>query len=199
VPQTTWPYNRPEIGKQLAYKANRIGGTERVPDPAVQKSVAVDLARIDYYDPLLRDVELPSVQTATPHHAQPLDRLQAIPGSGKLLSVVLLYAMHDFPRFLRVQAFVSSCPLVTGAKDSAGKRDGTSGATIGTTYLTWAFSEAAVLFLRNHLAAQKCLARLEPKHGKGKALTILAHKLARAVYDRLKRDTVFDMQKFLNG
>jgi hypothetical protein len=40
---------------------------------------------------------------------------------------------------------------------------------------------------------------LEKHHGKGKALTVLAHKLARAVYDLLKRDTVFDMQKFLNG
>ena len=43
---------------------------------------------------------------------------------------------------------------------------------------------------------QKYLARLEKKHGKGKALTILAHKLARAVSYLLKRDTVFDMQKF---
>jgi hypothetical protein len=40
---------------------------------------------------------------------------------------------------------------------------------------------------------------LEKKHGKGKALTILAHKLARAVYDMLTRKTAFDMDKFLNG
>jgi hypothetical protein len=39
---------------------------------------------------------------------------------------------------------------------------------------------------------------LEKKHGKGKALTVLAHKLARAVYYMLRRDTVFDIQKFLN-
>lgn len=32
---------------------------------------------------------------------------------------------------------------------------------------------------------QNFLATLENKHGKGKALSILAHKLARAVYDRL--------------
>jgi hypothetical protein len=29
-------------------------------------------------------------------------------------------------------------------------------------------------------------------------LTILAHKLARAVYDMLKRQTAFDMEKFLH-
>ena len=94
---------------------------------------------------------------------------------------------------------MSSCRLVKCAKESAGKRYGTSGAKIGHTHLTWAFSEAAVLFLRHNPAAQKYLARLEHKHGKGKALTIIAHKLARAVYYMLKRDTVFAMQKFLNG
>jgi hypothetical protein len=118
---------------------------------------------------------------------------------GKILSLVLLYEIHDITRFPRVQDFVSSCRLVTCAKESAGKRSGTSGAKIGKTYLKWAFSEAAVLFLRNNPVAQKYLARLEPKHGKGNALTVLAHTLARAVYDMLKRDTVFDMLKFLNG
>jgi transposase len=102
-------------------------------------------------------------------------------------------------RFPRVQDFVSYCRLVKGTKESAGKRSGTSGANIGNAYLQWAFSEAAVLFLRNNPAGQKDVARLEKKHGKGKALTILAHKLARAVYYMLRRETAFDLQKFLNG
>jgi transposase len=97
-----------------------------------------------------------------------------------------------------VQDFVSYCRLVKCAKESAGKRYATSGKKIGNAYLKWAFSEAAVLFLRNNPAGQKLLARLEKKHDKGKALTILAHKLARAVYYMLKRETVFDMNKFLH-
>ena len=40
---------------------------------------------------------------------------------------------------------------------------------------------------------------MEKKHGQGKALTILAHKLARAVYSMLTRDTVFEMDRCLNG
>ena len=199
VQNTNSQYNLPEIGKKLAYKANRDGVAERFPDPAVQKSVEVDLALIDYYDQLLSDVELTIVQTAKQHHAQTLYRLQSVPGIGKILSLVLLYEIHDISRFPRVQDFVSYCRLVKCAKESAGKRYGTSGAKIGNTYLKWAFSEAAVLFLRHNPAAQKYLARLEPKHGKGKALTVLAHKLARAVYYMLKRDTAFNMQKFLNG
>jgi transposase len=199
VQNTNSQYNLPEIGQKIAYKANRDGVAERFPDPAVQQSVAVDLALIDYYDRLLSDLELTILQTAKQHDAQSLYRLQSVPGIGKILRLVLLYELHDITRFPRVQDFVSYCRLVKCAKESAGKRSGTSGAKIGNAYLKWAFSEAAVLFLRNHARGQKYLARLEKKHGKGKALTILAHKLARAVYYLLKRDTVFDMQKFLHG
>jgi hypothetical protein len=97
-----------------------------------------------------------------------------------------------------VQAFVSSCRLVTCAKASAGTRDGTAGTKSGHASLKWAFSEAAGLFLRNNPAGQKYRARLVNKHGKPKALTVLAHKLARAVYDLLKRATAFDLDKFFN-
>jgi transposase len=199
VQQTNWQYNLPELGQKIADKANRHGVAARFPDPAVHKRVEVDLALIDFYDQLLRDVELTIVQTAKQQDAQTLYRLQSVPGIGKILSLVLLYEIHDITRFPRVQEFVSYCRLVTCAKESAGKRYGTSGTKIGNAYLKWAFSEAAVFFLRNHPAGQKYLARLENKHGKGKALTVLAHKLARAVYDMLTRDVVFDLDIFLQS
>jgi transposase len=135
VQQTNWQYNLPESGKQLAYKANRDGVAERLPDPAVQKSVAVDLALLDFYDQRLSDVELSIVQTAKQHHAQTLYRLQSVPGIGKILSLVPLDEIHDLTRFPRVQDFVSSCRLVNCAQESAGKRSGTSDATIGKTSL----------------------------------------------------------------
>src|SRR4029434_3540947 len=191
-------YNLPELGKKIAYKANREGVAERFADPAVQKTIEVDLALISYYDELLRDLELSIVKAAKHHDAHTLYLLQTVPGIGKILSLVLLYEIHDIQRFPRVQDFVSYCRLVKCAKESAGKRYGTAGAKIGNAYLKWAFSEAAVLFLRNHPAGQKYLARLEKKHGTGKALTTLAHKLPPAVDYMLRRDTVFDMQKFLN-
>jgi hypothetical protein len=40
IQNTNSQYNLPEIGKKLAYKANRAGVAERFPDPAVQKSIA---------------------------------------------------------------------------------------------------------------------------------------------------------------
>jgi transposase len=196
VQNTNSQYNLPAIGKKIAYKANREGVAARFADPAVQKSIEVDLALITYYDELLRDVELTLVQTAKHHDANTLYLLQTVPGIGKILSLVLLYEIHQIDRFPRVQDFLSYCRLVKCSKESAGKRLGTSGAKIGNAHLKWAFSEAAVLFLRDHPAAQKYLARLEKKHDKGKALTILAQKLARAVYYMLTRKVAFDTETF---
>src|SRR5205085_2653051 len=139
----------------LAYKANRTGVAERFPDPAVHKSMEVDLALIDYYDQRLRDLELHIVKAAKQHDAQTIYLLQTVPGIGTILSLVLLYAIHDIARFPSVQDCVSSCRLVQCAKASAGKRDGTSGTNIGHASLTWAFSAAAVLFLRENPAGQK--------------------------------------------
>jgi transposase len=198
IQNTNSQYNLPEIGKKIAYKANRDGVAERFPEPAVQKSIEVDLALIDYYDELLRDVELTIVKAAKHHDANTLYLLQTVPGIGKILSLVLLYEIYDINRFPRVQEFASYCRLVKCAKESNGKRVGSSGTKIGNAHLKWAFSEAAVLFLRDHPAGQQLLVRLEKKHGKGKALTILAHKLSRAVYYMLKRKVAFDTHRFLN-
>src|SRR5215510_14106969 len=131
IQQTNWQYTLPEMGKKRASKANRAGGAERLRDPAVPKSVAVDRALSDFYDPLLRDRELTSVRTAKQHDAQTLYRLQAIPGIGKIVRVVLLYASHAITRCPRGQDFVSSCRLVKCAKAAAGKRYGTAGPKIG--------------------------------------------------------------------
>ena len=197
VQNTNSQYNLPEIGKKITYKANRDGVAERFEDVAVQKTIEVDLALITYYDDLLKDLELYILKTAKQHDANTLYLLQTIPGIGKILSLVLLYEIHDIRRFPRVQDFASYARLVICSKESAGKRLGTSGKKIGNAHLKWAFSEAATLFLRQNPAGQKLLGRLEKKHDKGKALSILAHKLGRAVYHMLKRKVAFDMDLFL--
>src|SRR5215510_4916451 len=159
VQQTNSQYNLPDIGKKIAYKTNRAGVAERFADPAVQKSIEVDLALIDYYDQLLRDLELAIVKMAKQHDAHTLYLLQTVPGIGKILSLVLLYEIHRIERFPSVQDFASYCRLVKCSKESGGKRLGTSGKKIGNAHLKWAFSEAATLFLRNNPQAQKLLAR----------------------------------------
>jgi transposase len=122
-----------------------------------------------------------------------------VPGLGTILRLVLRYDIHQLDRFPRVQDFASYCRLVKGAKASGGKRLGTSGNKSGNAHRKWAFSEAATLFLRGNEPGQKYRARLENKHDNGKALSILAHKLARAVSCRLKRQTAFALGQFLRS
>ena len=177
VQHTNSQYNLPAIGKKIAYQANRDGVAERFTDPAGQKSLAVDLALIGCYDEWLRDLELAIVRAAKHHDANTLSLLRTVPGMGTILSRVWLDEIHDIERFPRGQAFASYGRLVKCAKESAGKRAGTAGAKIGNAHLKWAFSEAAVLCLRDHPAGQKFLARLEKKQRQGKALTILAHTI----------------------
>jgi transposase len=197
IQNTNSQYNLPEIGKKVAYKKNREGIAERFCDPSVQKSIEADLSLLDFFDSLLSELELHILRTAKQHDANTLYLLRTVHGIGKILALTILYEIHDINRFPRVQDFVSYCRLVKCAKESAGKIKGTSGKKIGNVHLKWAFSEAAALFLKGNPEGQDYHSRLKKKHGKGKSLTILAHKIARAVYLMLKRKDAFDMQLFL--
>lgn len=197
IQNTRAQYNLPVFGRKLAYHANRAGVVEHFPDPSVQKSIAVDLALIDQYDALVTDLELTIVREAKRHNADAFHRLRSVPGIGKVLALTILYEIHDITRFDRVQEFASYARLIKCARESGGKKLGTGGAKMGNVHLKWAFSEAAVTFLRHNPEGQKLVKRLEKHHGKGKALSILAHKIGRAVYYMLVRGTMFSMDKFL--
>ncbi|MBC8351124.1 MAG: hypothetical protein H8E66_04010 [Planctomycetes bacterium] len=51
--------------------------------------------------------------------------------------------------------------------------------------------------LRECLEAKQFVQRKERKHGKSRAMTMLARKIGRAVYQMLKRKEAFDIAKFL--
>src|SRR5262245_1658309 len=199
IQNTNSQYNLPEFGKKLAYKANREGVEEHFPEPSVRKTIELDVALIDHYDKLLGEVELYITRTAKGHDAQSFSRLQSVPGIGQILALVILYEIQTIARFPRVQDFLSYGRLVKCAKESAGKRYGLSGKKIGNPQLKWAFSEAAVLFLRQNQPGKEYFAKLERKYGQGKALTVLAHKLARAIYYRLSRHQAFDLTRFVTA
>jgi hypothetical protein len=98
-----------------------------------------------------------------------------------------------------VKDFLSYCRLVKGTVASAGKIKGLRGAKLGNPYLRWAFGEAAVIAKRNHYVIAPLSQRLEALlHGnKFKSNTVVAIKLARAVYFMLKNKTVFDPERLL--
>ncbi len=161
VQNTNIQYNLPEIGKRIDRKKNHEGVAERFTDPSVQKIVEVDLEMIDHYNTILSRLEWYIEKTAKGHDSKTYYLLKTIPGVGQILSLVILYEIHDINRFPRVQDFVSYSRLVKCAKESGGKKFGTSGAKIGNAYLKWAFSEAAVLFIRGDKRRQKYFDKLK--------------------------------------
>lgn len=187
---------RREFGRRLAYSANRDGVREHFPDPNVRKSIEVDLALLTQCDALISDLEQTLVRDAKWHDADAFHRLKSVPGIGKVLALTILYEIHGITRFARVQEFASYARLVKGQRQSGGKTLGTSGGKMGNVQRKWALSEAAVLFLRHTHDGKKMLTAIAKKHGKGKALSILAHKLGRAVYSMLSRGTFFSTEKF---
>jgi transposase len=159
IRQTNRQDDVPPLGTPLKSKVQHEGVAQRFADPAVQQNIEVDLALIDDDDRLIRDLE-PQIMTAAQQHAPPtLERLRSVPGIGPIFSWVLLYDIHAIHRFPRGQEFASSCRVVKCAHESAGTRYGTSGHTSGHVHLTWAFSEAAVLFLVDNPPRAE---RLEP-------------------------------------
>ncbi len=197
IQNTHHQYNMPEPRAKVAYKANREGVADSFEDPDTRKSMEIDFSLIEHYDKVIQDVQLHLEKRAKQHDPQMYHRLRSVPGIGKILALTILYEIHDINRFERVQDFLSYARLVKCEHSSAGKKLGSGGAKIGNVHLKWAFSEAAAFFLRLNPEGKKHIRRLAGKHGKAKAMSILAAKLGRSVYFMLSKERAFDMDRFL--
>ncbi len=199
IQNTNSQYNLDPFPERITYKKHRAEIADQFIDPDVRVSMEADLDLIDHLEQLKQKLELYIMRNAKQHDPQAIYRLRSVPGIGPIISLVILYEIGNIERFPRVQDFASYARLVKCAKESAGKRYGHSGGKIGNAHLKWAFSEAGVLFLRNNPDGMKYRKRFERKHGKAKSLSILAHKLGRAVYYMLKRDQAFDLGRFVQA
>jgi transposase len=196
VRSTFQQHNLPAPTGQLRYKKHRIGLADAFSDPVLRCAIEADLALAERYDVVIRELEHTIEARAQVHDPEALELLRTVPGVGKILALTILYEVHHIARFASVQDFSSYARLVKSEHRSAGKRTGSGGAKIGNAHLKWAFSEAAVLFLKGNPRGQAHLKRLQRKHGKGKALSILAARLGRSVYFMLKNQEAFDMDRF---
>jgi len=189
-------YNLPPT-KKLQYASNREGVADSFTDPAVRFSIETDLAMLGDYDRTIRDLERFLEQSAKVHDANNFFRLQTIPGVGRIIAMTLLYEIHDIRRFHSVGRFLSYSRLVRGEHSSNGKSYGSPGKKIGNPYLKWAFSEAVPLFKRQSPQARAYCDRIEKKHGKARANSLLAVKLGRAVYSMLRQGRVFEINRII--
>lgn len=198
IQNTVHQYNLPALGVNLGKPTERDGVVEQFPDGDTRAMVQLDMDLIGYYDTQLAKLEWQLVKQARTHDAESYHLLGSIRGIGKILALVMLYEIQDITRFPTDGQFLSYARLVRCEKESGGKKVGKSNKKIGNSYLRWAFGEAAVLFLKGNPAAQKWLEKQASRHGKGKALAILAKKLGQAVYAMLTTHRCFDEAKFMS-
>ena len=199
ITNTTSQYNLPPHNVNLKNPSARELVKSHFPDPTVQRNMNLDIAILETYAKELSKVEWFIEQQAKQHNPVHLKLLKSVHGIGRILALTMLYEIGDINRFDSVQQFASYSRLVKCKAESAGKSYGTQGAKIGNAHLKWAFSEAAVLYLRGNMEGQKYLEKLQRRMSKAKALSALAHKLGRCIYFMLKNESLFDEQRFLRG
>jgi transposase len=194
-------YNLPPLGKNLGtadHWAELRQGT-RFSHESVRRNVGVDLELIAHLEKMIAGLESYLSQTAKVDDGITYQRLRTVPGVGKVLGLTLLYELHAVGRFATVGQFISYARLVRCAHESAGKKLGTGGKKIGNAYLKWAFTEAACHFVQASERAKKWKQKYGQRHGKGKALSVLAARLGRSVYHMLRKQEAFDEQRFWQG
>jgi len=196
---------------QLAHNRTPAKQTRRIRDPWEEELLAAedhplrqfalknDLAMIRHYDAQIKLLEGRLVSLAKKHSGREFALLQSVPGVGLSLGLTILHEIGPIERFPTVKDFLSYCRLVKGTVASAGKIKGLRGAKLGNPYLRWAFGEAAVIAKRDHAIIGPLAQRLEARFqgNKFKANTVVAIKLARAVYFMLKDKTVFDPERLI--
>jgi len=196
---------------QLAHNRIPARQTRRTRDPWEEQLLAAednplrqialknDLTMIRHFDQQIFALEEELQRQTKKVASRDYALLQSVPGIGENLGLTILYEIGDIERFPTVKDFLSYSRLVKGTVASAGKIKGLRGAKLGNPYLRWAFGEAAVIAKRDHFRIRPLAQRLEEQMNgnKFKANTVVAIKLARAVYFMLKNKTVFDPDRLV--
>lgn len=115
-------------------------------------------------------------------------------GCGDVLSAIIVTEIGDISRFRTMGDFVSYCRLAPTSKLSNGKSKGQGNAKNGNAYLSWALTELATLMARFNEPIRRYLERKQEKTGlRVFAVRALAAKLARCVYQVLRKKESFDL------
>ena len=122
-------------------------------------------------------------------------RLQTVPGIGRILAATIMLEAGDLGRFASAGHFVSYGRLVGSRYMSNDKRKGAGNAKNGNPYLCWAFIEAAHYAMRYNETIrsyyQSKAARTKPVL----ARKAIAHKLGRACYYLIKDNVDFQVER----
>ena len=97
VQMTHHQYNLDAPGRKLAWKANRVGLELHFDDEAARRMIQSDLTMIEQYSEEIKKLEWYISKNAEkdPQRQLLLSILKTIPGVGDILSLTMLYEIHD--------------------------------------------------------------------------------------------------------
>ena len=112
--------------------------------------------------------------------------LMTMPGIGLIMAYTIIAEVGEIERFRSDSAFASYCGLVPSTRQSADKVYHGRIGPAGRRTLKWAFVEAAHTAVRRDSYFASIYHKHEKPKGKGKAIVIVAHQMAKIVYQMLR-------------
>jgi len=162
-------------------------GFEREGD---QLAARVQVTLLEHFDEQIALIEREVLRRVK---ATPLfQRLQSIPGIGKILGMTIALETGDITRFPSPGDFASYCRTVESKRWSNQKVKGRNNGKCGNRHLAWAFVEAAHCSRRFD---ERCAAFFEKKkrqRNTAVATKALGCKLAKAAWWIMKEGTAYD-------
>jgi transposase len=119
-------------------------------------------------------------------------RLQELPGIGKILGLTIALETGAASRFAAAGNFASYCRCVKSVRQSNGKKKGENNRKCGNKYLAWAFVEAAHFACRYDDQCRRFYDRKKQQTNPIIATKSLACKLAKAAWHVMKEDVPYD-------
>lgn len=119
-------------------------------------------------------------------------RLQELPGIGKILGLTIALETGDVNRFADAGNFASYCRCVKSVRQSNTKKKGENNRKCGNKYLAWAFVEAAHFACRHDEPCRRFYDRKKQQTNPVIATKALACKLAKAAWHVMAADAPYD-------
>ncbi len=122
-------------------------------------------------------------------------RVQEVPGIGKILGLTIALETGDPKRFAGAGNFASYCRCVQSLRQSNSKKKGENNRKNGNRYLAWAFVEAAHFACQHDERCRRFYDRKKQKTNPVIATKALACKLAKASWHVMRGDVPYDPQR----
>jgi transposase len=122
-------------------------------------------------------------------------RLQELPGIGKILGLTIALETGDAQRFADASHFASYCRCVKSLRQSNGQKKGENNRKCGNTCLAWAFVEAAHFACRFDEQSRRFYDRKKQQTNPIIATKALACKLAKAAWHVMAENVPYDAER----